>query len=240
MNREELIQAYLHHRLAEDKREEVEEKIASDPTFKEEYEQQVNLNAGFSSLEQARIKTKLQGFENEIKDSGKKPNFKEWLVAASILFIVGLGLTVYFTQNQESSTVLYASYFEPYKNVIAPITRGEKEESQQQTAFMAYEKKEYSQAASAFQSLYSTTQKGFYLLYEANAYMALNQTDKAILLLEKHLAMQDPFVQKTRWYLALAYLKEESTPKAIPLLKKLVQEKEFKAAEAQRILNALD
>lgn len=237
MNREKLIQAYVLNKLGKEEKEEFDQLYEGDQDFRKEVEFHQDMAAAFSEMERKRIKAKLRKFEEELK-SPKQKNYTPWLVAASVLIIVGIGLMNLFNK-EENSNQLYMAYFEPYENVVQPITRGQSIENLKTTVFIAYEKQEYTQASEGFQQLYETTNESYYLLYEANALMADNQLEKAISILEKHVALEDEFVEKSRWYLALAYLKMEKIPQAKQLLQEIEHKNSYKAKDARAILKEL-
>lgn len=238
MKKEELTQAYLHNRLNEEGMTQFTTLLETDSKFQEEVAFHKDLNKAFSASEHLRLKTKLQQFEDELS-TPKQNNFKWWLAAACILAIVGFGLMTFFN-NAANPDQLYMAYFEPYKNVVQPITRGESIESLKAKAFWNYEKKEYEQASIKFQKLYETTGESYYLLYEANALIAIGQTKEALPLLQKQLAFKDSFSEKSKWYLALAYLEINNLKKAKVLFKEIVLAKTYKSDAAKAILDELE
>lgn len=238
MNREELIQAYVSNKLGKEEKAEFDRLFENDPEFRKEVEFHKDLKAVFADLERKRIKTKLQNFESELK-TGSQKSYAPWLVAASILVLVGIGILTMFN-NPANSDQLYMAYFEPYENVVQPITRGQSIESMKTEVFISYEKKAYKKAAAGFQQLYETTGESYYLLYQANALMADGQPQKAVPLLKQHLAAKDAFAEKSRWYLALAYLKTNETKKAKIVLRNIVAGKTYKADDAKEILKELE
>lgn len=237
MNKEELIQAYLENKLSKEKKAECDHMFETDADFRKEVQFHKDMKAAFSGLERERIKAKLQKFESEIH-MPKQKTYTKWLVAASILIIIGIGAMT-FLNNPVDSDQLYLSYFEPYENVVQPITRGESIENMKTEVFIAYEKAEYEKAAQGFNKLYQTTKESYYLLYEANALMANDQPEKAIPLLKKQLAANDAFAEKSRWYLALAYLKTKKPEKAKEFLREILNAQAFKSGEAENILGKL-
>lgn len=238
MKREELIQAFVEKKLGKEEKAEFDRLFETDPEFREEVAFHNDLKTAFSTMERERLKTKLQQFESELK-APKQKTYAVWLAAACILVIVGVGLMTFFNKNTAPSQ-LYADYFEPYENVVAPITRGKTNETTKKYTFVAYEKKEFEKATKGFRTLFENTGESYYLLYQANALMANNQIKEAVPLLEKHLAFKDKFADKSRWYLALAYLKTKEVKKAEKLLRKIVEENAYKTKEAKEILAQLN
>lgn len=237
MNKEELIQAYLRNKLSKEKKAECDHLFKTDKDFRKEVEFHKDMKAAFSELERERIKAKLQKFETELH-TPKQKTYTKWLVAASVLILIGIGAMT-FLNNSADSDQLYMAYFEPYENVVQPITRGQSIENMKTEVFIAYEKAEYEKAAQGFNKLYQTTKESYYLLYEANALMANDQPKKAIPLLKKQLAAKDAFAKKSRWYLALAYLKTKKPEKAKEFLREIMKNQSYKSDEAKNILGKL-
>ncbi len=238
MNQEEFIRSYLNSRLNETEKVEYKRLLATDPEFRKEVEFQTDLKATFSKMTGERMKAKLKTFEDELAPSKRKP-YGIWLAAASVIVIIGVSLSL-FLNNNASSDQLYMAYFKPYENVVQPITRGQSEEASKTEIFMAYEKGNYEKAEKGFQKLYETTNETYYLLYQANALMADHQLKKAIPLLEKQLAFNDEFAEKSRWYLALAYLKTGENTRAEELLREIVNKQGYKANAAKEILKKFE
>ena len=131
-------------------------------------------------------------------------------------------------------------YFEPYRNVVAPIERGSSQQDEKTQAFIAYEIGEYQTAVDLFSKLYTNTKDSYYLFYEANAQLKLNKADDAIPLLLEHLRTTDTLSDKTHWYLALAYLKIDDYGNAAKSLKKVIDEGKFQIKEAKELLKKID
>lgn len=238
MNQEEFIRSYLNGRLNETEMAEYQRLLETDPEFRKEVGFQKDLKTAFSKLNSERIKTKLKKFEDEFTPS-KRNHLTIWLVAASVLIIIGTGFITFFN-NPTSPDKLYLAYFKPYENVVAPITRGQSTEALKTEIFLAYEKENYEKAAEGFNRLYESTNETYYLLYEANALMAKGKVKKAIPLLQKQLNFQDDFAEKTRWYLGLAYLETNQVKKAKKLLQEIVAAKSYNAKKAETILEKLE
>ncbi len=249
MNREDLIQAYIHGRLDTKMQAEFDELYKNDDGFREEVLFYKDLNVAFSSLNQKEIKAKLREFEKELDpdetsnvyekpEKLKNKSLKKWIAAACLVIVVGLSLTLIF--EKPGADEIYFAHFEPYPNIVSPITRGESEEDLLQQTFLAYKNGAYEKSAAGFKSLFESTQKSYFLLYEANSYLANDDPEKAIPLLEKQISFGDEFTEKSKWYLALAYLKTGKPDKSKKLFSEIIQAKSYKAEEAKEIIDKLD
>lgn len=236
MNNEEFIHSYLNGQLGEAEKERLRNLFEIDASFKEEWLFQTDMRMVFLELEREQLREKIKAFEFV---SQRRKLMQTWLIAASVLLLLGV-VTFPFFNYKTSTNKIYASYFEPYKNVVQPMMRGKTSTTLDAEAFSSYEISNYQKALLGFQKLYKTTGKTYYLLYEANALMANGKIKRAIPLLQKQLSFQDAFAEKSSWYLALAYLKTHQITKAKRLFEKIVSQKSFKAEESQLILKELE
>ncbi|MFS4466483.1 CDC27 family protein [Maribacter sp. 2210JD10-5] len=248
MERETLLEKYLQDKLTESERQEFDALLQSDPEFKEEVEFQMDVKRALTAEEDDNFREILSDFESEARAGGSDEIYSDkskvrtfptkWLVAASVALLVGL--TYFFTANQATDTKdLFTQNFKPYRNVTYPITRGEEAVNKKTKAFLAYGKGNYKGALPLFTELYASQKEPYYLFYKANALIELNRAEEAIPLLEKHLETKDSLVDKSYWYLAMAYLQLEDSEKAKQALKKVVETKAYKAEEAKQLLDVL-
>ncbi|GAA0872897.1 hypothetical protein GCM10009117_20440 [Gangjinia marincola] len=242
MEREELIERYFEQKLTVEEQAEFDALLKNDTAFSKEVDFRNDVKQAINLNKREEQKALLQGFEEELNNattSQQSTTPKIWLVAASIVALIAVGIYGALQFSSQSPDELYLAYYEPYENVVKPIERGEVSEDAVTKAFAAYEMENYQFAIKQFDSLYTITNEGYYLLYQANAYMALDQYDQAIPLLEKHIALKDDFQPKSLWYLGLSYLKTERADMAKPLFELLVSNNGYKAAKSKEILEEL-
>lgn len=241
MERDNLLEKYLVGELSKEERQEFDTLLENDPDFKEEFEFQTDVKRAVISAEDEDFMKMLSDFDSEATD--EKPQIKsfptKWLVAASIALLVGV--TYFLTFNQSISTQeLYAQNFEPYRNVVHPIVRGEEGADLKTKAFSAYQTGDYEKALPWFTELYTTEKESYYLFYSANALIQLNRAAEAIPLLQEHLKTKDKRTDKSNWYLSMAYLQLDDTENAKKMLNLVITEGVYKVEEAKQLLNALD
>lgn len=243
MEREELIDKYLHSELTPAEKEQFDDLLTSDISFKEDLDLLSNLKNVAGAEDRDDLRKQMASFEAKIAANDTKVvplfNYKKLLVAASILLIVSIGVISLLDPFGVNTNDLYASNFEPYKNVVTPIVRGTADDNEEITAFSSYENKEYLVSAEQFGKLYETTKKPYFLLYQANALLAIDQTKEAIPLLEQHIELKDELVERGKWYLSLAYLKEDKKDQAILILEDLSANGTFKKGDVQKLLDQL-
>lgn len=238
---EDLIEKYIQHRLSAEEALLVDALLENDIHFERELILQANLKKAIKKEDDDRFRHLISELESKAKMErplNRKP-YTKWLAAASIALL--LGLSYFFTLDQKASTNdLFASYFEPYRNVVQPLERGNDQEDEKSLAFYAYENGDYEKAIKLFTDLFTATKEPYYLFYKANALLKLEKAKEAIPLLLDHLKTKDTLTDKTTWYLALAYLKLDDKPHARIALKKVIEEGKYKTKEAQKLLEVVE
>ncbi|MFT5892333.1 MAG: tetratricopeptide (TPR) repeat protein [Dokdonia sp.] len=223
MDKDTLIHNYLHQTLTDQERVELEKLLENDPEFKAAFELEKDLHAENQDLEQ--------------EQETSFPFFLKYAIAACVI----IGLSVYGSKyfiNTTNTDDLFSKNFEVYHNIVQPIERGAGLDTPEEEVFFKYETKDYEAAIEEFQAEFSKTEKPYYLFYTANAYLALGDIKQAISLLEKHQKFKDDFYEKSRWYLALAYIKDKNK-KNIPLLEEISASQGYHHKEAKALLKAI-
>ncbi len=223
MKNPELIDKYFNNCLSPKEQKLFNELLQNDQKFKMEFLFQKDLQKALAKNEQNNLKSSLQNIEKNIENKPKLMVIaKKWLVAASIVFIVGLLSILVKTSFYPSTDKIYAENFVPYRNIVNPIVRGEVSISIEYSAFLAYENGNFHKAINLFNSI--ENQNATYIpFYKAMCYLSLDKIVEAIDLLEPlsiesytHSEFsEDKFVFKSEWYLGLAYLKMGEKEKAI-------------------------
>ena len=243
MEREELIYKYLHTTLSPYEKDQFDTLLENDDSFKNEVEFLKNLKIVSGVEDRNELRKNMNDFEAKITSKETKVvplfNYKKLLVAASILLVIAIGGISLFNPFALDTNVLYANNFEPYKNVVAPIVRGEQDNNEETMAFTSYENKEYEVSTVQFGKLYEATKRPYFLLYQANSFLAIGNTAKAIPLLEQHISFDDQLAERGKWYLSLAYLKENRKKESIALLEELIAKGNFKKGAAEQLLQKL-
>jgi tetratricopeptide (TPR) repeat protein len=236
---EDLIEKYIQNRLSPEEALMVDELLQNDVNFEKELTLQANLKKAIKKDDDDQFRNLISEIESKakIENPQTKRSYVKWLAAASIVVLLGLGY--FFTMDQTvSNNELFASYFEPYRNVIQPLERGSERQDEKTLAFLAYEKGDYEKAIQLFTDLYNVTKESYYLFYKANALLKLEKANEAVPILLEHLKTKDTLTEKTTWYLALAYLKLNDKSNARITLKKVIADGTYKTLEAQKLLKA--
>ncbi len=217
----DLIDAYFNNSLTPEEQLLFNELLQNDEEFKREYIFQNDLKKVIAINQKENLKSTLQSFEDDIqKNKTFLISSKKWIIAASITLLVALGFWSFKNIYYPSTEKLYSQNFEPYRNIIQPIVRGENLNTIEYRAFVAYENKDYHKAINLFNSVKNPNET-YILFYKAMCYLSINKASKAINLLEtlSLLSNQDEDNQKLSnkayWYLGLAYLKTDDKKGAI-------------------------
>lgn len=248
MDKDELINGYFEGSLSERQSAELERLRKTDPDFAADFEFEKELKAALKKKERQEIKSVFSDLDIEdLKhNSSEEPESKvisirPWLVAASVVFLLGLGSWLLFLTDSDLNTEqLYASNFAPYENVVHPIERGERLEDLKTRAFSAYEDADYPLALELFKELQVQHNDPYIAFYEAIVLMQLEQHREAIPLLEDYITNDGRLKDRASWYLALAYLKLNNISKSKQQLEKLVKQNGFKAEASAELLNKMD
>ncbi len=236
MDKEQLLSDYFSGRLSEEEQKQFNEFLESDTDFKNEYEFQKSVQHAVVKKEQSQLKKQLQTFESDITPTKRKNLW--WLAAASIIILVASGL--YFTRFDNSSEALFTVYYQPAKNIVHPIVRNGNATSDFTTAFIAYQKQNYSVAEQLFEKAYQSTHKSELLFYQAISMIETDRADLAVNTLKEHQKFTDDVSEKTQWYLALAYLKQDDSEAAKAILEDIMMQPEaFKHEEAKALFKKL-
>ncbi|MBV1923034.1 MAG: tetratricopeptide repeat protein [Flavobacteriaceae bacterium] len=235
MNPQDLIEKYISGNLTAEETNEFNRLCEADIAFKEEVKFHENLQKVTAHEDNIAFKETLKTFEKEQKSNKRNPRI--WWIAASFIGI--LIITYIFSFQQTSHEVLFAENFEPYRNVIQPIVRGEQDETLKTKAFVAYENKEYEKAIQNFSELKVIEKESYPIFYLANSYLALQDSENAISLLQDYINTEGMLKDKAKWYLGLSYLSNEETEKAISIFEEISNSKSYNHEKATSLLAKL-
>lgn len=222
MNQEELIDNYFENNLSEAELVAFNELLMSDPNFAKDVEFKKNLQAAAHLAERAVLKNKLKQFEpakSKVVSINKRG---VWLAAA--IFILVIASTIWILFQKPDAHQLYTLYYEPYPNVVAPATRSTNNiDSATQFAFVLYDAGKYNDAAIGFQKIYANTKAPFALVYFGICNLQIEQTTTAITALKEAITTNNDYTVIAKWYLAMAYLKNDEPKLALPLVQEVAE-----------------
>lgn len=244
----DLIDRYFDNSLSPKEQLLFNDFLQNDLDFRNEFVFRKDLKKVIAASQQEDLKSTLGQFESRIHKSSRLMFLpKKWLVAASIMILASFGIYGVKSTYYPSNEAIYATYFQSCRNTIQPVVRGENPNTIEYSAFVAYEAHDYHKAINLFNSV-AEPDEAYINFYKGLSYLEIDKSSKAIELLlpiSKATNLQGKsanFSEKAKWYLALAYLKNQENEKAIKELSYIVDQPSvtFKKEEAEEVLNFLN
>jgi len=217
----ELIDLYFDNSLSPKEQLLFNDLLQNDLDFKNEFIFRKDLKKVIAVSQQEDLKASLGQFENKIKQNSRLMMLpKKWLVAASVFILASFGIYSVKTEYFPSNKAIYETYFQSCRNTIQPVVRGENPNTIEYRAFVAYEAHDYYKAINLFNSV-ADPEASYINFYKGLSYMEINKLNRAIELLypitkaENLEGKSANFDERAKWYLALAYIKNNENKKAI-------------------------
>ena len=247
MENHDLINRYFENSLCPKEQKLFNDLLQNDLDFKTEFQFQKDLKQVIAANQKEELQSTLSQIEGRAKKGslfGSVP--KIWLAAASLILVMGLSTWVVQKNYYPSNEAIYAEYFKADRNTIQPVVRGEAVNTIEYRAFVAYEAQDYYKAINLFNSVKSPDET-YILYYKGLCYLAVGKSREAIDLLSlvrSEINSQVPsseFNEKSKWFLALAYLQNNENEKAVSQLNLIANNpaSTFKKQEAKEILDYL-
>lgn len=168
-------------------------------------------------------------------------------VAAAALLLLAAGIWYLNDPSADASTDLFSQYYSPLAVAIPNegINRGETQEysyalSPVTEALNLYEQGDYKAANEVFASIPVEQKSEATNFYHSLSLLSDGEVSTAIQLLEQlETSTKDiRYIENIKWYLALAYVKADQLPKAVPYLETLQNSKHFQH-KASNVLSKL-
>lgn len=201
--------------------------------FREQYFVYKEMMEVIIVAEKKNLKQKLERL-----NQSKKKKLKLWLpLAASFILLIGLASIFYSRDTND----LYDTYFDTYPNLILPTTRGGQENGGiLEKAFFNYDRRQFEEANRAFETYLQNNKDSRISFYQAMGLMnsrKLEEAKKILVSVEKSENESFEYMQETRWYLALLYMREGNKENALKLLEtNKAKESDFKLEETDDLL----
>lgn len=221
----EAIERYLRGRMNDSDRADFEERMNKDEQFQKTVAYYAGLMEG---IETASLKSRLDDYHAEVEsvekttssqpaDSTKRYPFVKYLVAASLLFVVGLTAWIIAFQ-QNSQHQLFVAYFEPDPGLITPMSSTDQYEFY--SGMIDYKRENYRQAIAKWEPLLKENSRSDTLNYFLGvAELASGSENEAMPYLKNTLeTSESAFINEAYFYLGLAYLKDGNIEAALEAL----------------------
>lgn len=222
-----LIENYLSGNMSEEEKRAFEKRISKEPELKKQVGDYTLL---FKAIELKGMKDLLQDAKEELDQAddeailpskSKKLHFNgNWLLAASFLLLVGLGVG-WFLNRPSLNERLYDSYF--YKDIGLPTTMGATKNLEFTEAMTQYKLGNYEEAISVWKDLLRNSPQNDTLNYFVGAaHLVKKDINGAKGFLEKVILNDNTaFKKEAKFYLALIAVRQGDLKKAKVYLEQL-------------------
>jgi hypothetical protein len=235
---------YLDGDLAGQDLEQLQEELAHNESARKDLKLLREINQFMAGSKKLAFRDTLAHVRLEYQAHSRREKLRKisWIsVAASALILSALFIWQSNFSGKKSGEALFASYYRPYP--AAQITRSASSaDLSLQDAFLAYEQKDFEAAYNIF----SVGVKGspdsvmprFYLGICA---LETGRIHQAISLFrEVSQLRQNPYRQHAEWFLALSFIKEGDSRKAIKQLEEIVTQDNIYSLLAEELLQSLN
>ena len=252
MNKEydhiELIEKYIEKRITDEELKEFEKLFSEDRSFQDLYKTMTAHIAGIKNSARKGLLNDLKKLDDQLpevplKGPLQRKGISRWigwsLAAACVAGIIWV-ISTFAPDNNKRFDNIYVTYYKPYRNVVVSYNRsGDIAGSLKEEAFSSYAQGDYAKAIEKFQEINNSDKDAVIHFYLANAYMAAGKMSKAQENFRLVLTNDSIFMDQTKWFLALTYLKCNKPNKASELLKELVNHENAYKTKATEIISLI-
>jgi tetratricopeptide (TPR) repeat protein len=204
--------------------------------------------AGIKNSARKELLTDLKKLDDQLPELPLKERMQRksisrwigWSLAAACVAGIIWAISTFAPDNNKRFDNIYVTYYKPYRNVVVSYNRsGDKAGSLKEEAFSKYAQGDYVKAIKKFQEINNNDKDAVIHFYLANAYMAIGEMNKAQANFRFVLTNDSIFMDQTKWFLALTYLKCNKPNKASELLKELVNHENAYKTKATEIISLI-
>lgn len=231
-----LIDKYLNNTLSDREKHEFLRLLKERPDLKQQVLEEKRIVSALQATEKAQLKRHLKKVSSASSANPAGGQVRWWLAAASVIIFFTAGYLLFFMAPEPQD--LYVRYYEPYPAVS--IQRGKAD--QVSNPLMLYSRGHYEQAIEAFTASPIPDDKPLHYLYLGNAWLQVNDTDKAIQTFNilKDVTDDQILQQHAQWYLAMCYLKKEDMEKTKAILKEIIAGQSIYTRQAEELYEKLN
>lgn len=235
MDKLNLLDKYFEQTLSEQEHLQFNELLETDAEFLEAFHFQNDLRIALIRNERKDLKERLMAHEQ------RKKNFSlDWRYAAAAVVALLIGVLFFVNQTANRSQDLYQEYYQVFPNVVSPIVRADLAETNiEHKAFLAYESGDYNEAIVLFTSIYDSTHMEYAMFYKAMSMMETDRHWPETIEILSSTPWSKLFRDKAKWYLALAYLKQNEAKKAKETLMQLSNESAYRKQQVKALIERL-
>jgi hypothetical protein len=245
MNKTELLDKLIRGLLTEEEKIQLEQLIQTDQEFKNLVDFETSTQEALKREKRKELKSYLRQVDSELKvdHTQREIILRPYLIryAALLLSVVAVTALIFWMLKQDKppeTETPFLAYYEPYPNVVSPITRGEENrpEDIEKAAFLAYERQDYKIADSLFNQIIPN-QEDYVSFYKGIVKFELQQYDSATGYFDSYIYSDGTQLRdQAKWYMALTYLVKGDTIKGKEELIRLRKSSGYKMDEVEQIL----
>ena len=249
----DLFDGYYAGSLNEQEQRDLENRLETDLNIQTAYKEYRDLRSGIDYSIMKSLKEELKELDTTLPElTGSdtdpvemkpvvNPNRFLLMKVAAIVLLVVVSTVVLFQWEQPSEPQhLYVEHFQPFENQFVSAKRGDNVSADPLVkAFQAYDNQDWEGAIEGFEKILANKEDLMVLFYLGNARLARNDSKEAITIFERFLKISKDSLTDAKWYLALAFLKENRVEEARATLQELIEDQQY-GADAKTILSKLD
>jgi tetratricopeptide (TPR) repeat protein len=247
MNKEdqiELVEKYIEKTTTEAEVKDFEKLLLEEESFRDLYH---NMKAHITAIRNVSRKELLEDLK---KIEGQLPDVKiakpqrkikwiGWSIAAAACMagmIWAIGFLIPDHGNQFDK--IYALEFEPYRNIVTAYNRsGDIAITIKEQALSEYTLGNFKKAIEKFLEIKVSDRDAVIHFYLGNAYMATGKINEARDNFSQVLSQDSLFIDQTKWYLALSYIKSHNINLARVSLNELTNHESAYKTKAEELLH---
>jgi tetratricopeptide (TPR) repeat protein len=175
----------------------------------EVFEERVKLAVAITERE--HLMSFILELEEAYQNSTKKASVRSmtprrWMSIAAAFLVLASAFFVFRSFNTMSSNELVAMHYEPYPNVVNPITRSQPQEvTDELRALLAYEGGRYKEALSYLDQI---EEEDHILMFKAISSFEIGDSNSAKAELKTLINANSKYLRPAQWYMGLILLKE--------------------------------
>ncbi len=225
---DQLIDKSILGKLNQDEKSKLDTYIMKYPSSKLEMKMRTDILKGLEYNADQEFKSLLNGIHNEEISGSAQNVFVKRKKVILLGLVVALGIFALFkyvndanSSLPQQSSVLYASYFEPYVPLVETRSTDNIQEEIYQNFIESYRSKDYPKSLEAIASILDNADNNTLLLASISA-MESNKHEESIRYLDKIIASNDYYyLDHAKWYKSLVLIKTNNIQEAKILLREL-------------------
>lgn len=236
MNKVRLIEDYLDGNLAENELKEFQVKYDSDPAFRNDVRLFKEINTSIREDDIVNLRKQLKTITN--KNKTKFYLTLPFRYAASIIVVLGMFALYKIFVKPLNTQELYNTFYKTYDADFTKRSANKTKKESTEFGLVLYENGDFEGAYHIFQNYLKENYNNQTIkFFAAIAALETNRTDEAIEALQEISTTKNSlFISKAKWYLSLAYIKNEQIDLAKKILVELSDEPGEYQASAKELL----